>query len=721
MQSLLRHLVVAGLALFPAVTAFAQAPVNDSFVNAITLNGPIVTVVASNVGATKAFGGGGGEPSIPGGTLGVFGGASVWWNWTAAASGRTTIDTEGSDFNTLLGVWTGAAQNQLTIVAGNDDLDANTWSRVVFNAVAGTTYRIMVDGFRSGPGFGSPATGNIKLKVKGVGGLDISVTNGMVFTVGTPIPVSVTFTPDFPNPPATQVKFYYRGSPFTAPVLFATDDTAPFSAVAENIPAGSSTIYVAAIDSLGNPVESPAANVLIQNLGVTLLTPFEDTMYLDSNPITVTAWGFLPAGSIANVEFFVDGVKFGEDDTAPFSGVWSNVLGGSHRFTAVGRPDTGARFTSQPVNIGVASILLPNASVWKYLDDGSDQGTAWSAKDFNDSAWASGPAPLGYSDSNGRLPATTNSYGPSETTKFITTCYRHTFTSGSAAAFARVNLNIERDDGAVVYLNGAELARFNMPTGAVTSATFASSNAGDDGGTVNTIAIDAALLLNGANVFAVEIHQDSGNSSDIWFRMNLQGIPAIIHNLSPLVDLTTPTNGAYFLAPAQIALAATASDNDGTVVKVEFFANGVKIGEDAEAPYTAVWNNPAFASYLLTAVATDDQGGTTTSVEIPVVVYDTVGTPVAKVTAPPDGHVVEGPTNMVVTATANAITGVTNVRFLANGVEYASDASAPYSAIWAAPFGTNILTVAATDANGGERRLAVRGGGGPAPTSSPCR
>ena len=700
MQSLLRHLVVAGLATFAAVTASAQAPANDAFANAITLNGPIVTTVGSNVGATKAFGGGGGgEPSIPGGTLGVFGGASVWWNWTAAASGQTTINTEGSDFNTLLGVWTGAAQNRLTIVAGNDDFEGNQWSKVAFNAVAGTTYRIMVDGFRSGAGFGAPATGNIKLNVKGVGGLDISVTNGMVFTVGEPIPVSVTFTPDFPNPPATQVKFYYRSSPFTAPVLFATDDTEPFSALAENVPAGSNTIYVAAIDSLGSPVESPAANVLLQNVGVTLLTPFEDTMYLNSTAITVTAWGYLPAGSIAAVEFFVDGVKFAERDLAPFSGVWTNLTGGSHRFTAVGRSDTGARFTSQPVNVGVAGTLMPNGSVWKYLDDNSDQGTAWVATDFNDSAWASGPAPLGYGDSNGRPPATTNVFGPSDTAKYITTYFRRAFVISNAASFARINLNIERDDGAVVYLNGVELGRFNMPTVVVTSATFA-LNAGDDGVTVSTLAINPVLLADGVNVFAVEIHQDALNSSDIWFQMNLQGIPTIIHNLSPLVDLTTPTNGAYFLAPSQIALAATASDNDGSVVKVEFFADGVKIGEDAEAPYEAVWINPSVAAHILTAVATDDQGGTSTSVEIPIVVYDAVGTPVAKVTAPPDGHIVEGPTNMLVTATANAITGVVNVQFLANDVEYASDSTAPYSAVWPAPFGTNILTVIAIDAGG---------------------
>src|SRR5262245_22388446 len=275
MQRLARLLGVVCLPLFAAVTTSAQAPPNDQFANAITLSGPIVTTTGSNVGATKQ-GGPNGEPSIPGGG-GAGGGASVWWNWTASASGATTVDTDGSDFNTLLGIWTGPAQNQLTFVAGNDDFEGHPWSKVAFNAVAGTTYHIMVDGFRTGGGRnGRAATGNIKLNVKGVGGLNISLTNGMVFTFGEPIPVDVTFTPDFPNPPATRVDFYRRGSPFTAPVLFATDDTPPFSARAENVPAGSNTFYVAAFDSLGNPVESPTASVLVQNVGVTLLTPFED-------------------------------------------------------------------------------------------------------------------------------------------------------------------------------------------------------------------------------------------------------------------------------------------------------------------------------------------------------------------------------------------------------------------------------------------------------------
>src|SRR5262249_49769966 len=88
------------LAILLPVAAVRAQPANDSFANAIPLMGPTATAYGSNVGATKPFGPGGGEPFI----AGNFGGANVWWTWKAVASGHTTIDTMGSDFDTLLGV-----------------------------------------------------------------------------------------------------------------------------------------------------------------------------------------------------------------------------------------------------------------------------------------------------------------------------------------------------------------------------------------------------------------------------------------------------------------------------------------------------------------------------------------------------------------------------------------------------------------------------------------
>src|SRR5262249_662596 len=151
------------------------------------------------------------------------------------------------------------------------------------------------------------------------------------FTVGDPIPVNVTITPDFPNPPATRVDFYRRSSPNVAPVQFASLNAAPFNAMATNVPAGSNTFYVVVFDMMGNPVESPMVNVLVQNVGITLLTPFEDTYFGPTDPLVATAWAYLPGGTITNVEFLLDGVKFAGDSTPPYSGTLSNVAGGSHR------------------------------------------------------------------------------------------------------------------------------------------------------------------------------------------------------------------------------------------------------------------------------------------------------------------------------------------------------------------------------------------------------
>ncbi|WP_183094188.1 M6 family metalloprotease domain-containing protein [Nocardioides stalactiti] len=116
-------------------------PVNDDFAGATTLTGATGSTTEHSVGATRETG----EPTITDNG----GGGSVWWRWTAPASGQVTFDTLGSgtDVDTLLGVYTGSAVNGLSLVAANDDItaDTNRKSRVTFTATAGTTYRIAVD------------------------------------------------------------------------------------------------------------------------------------------------------------------------------------------------------------------------------------------------------------------------------------------------------------------------------------------------------------------------------------------------------------------------------------------------------------------------------------------------------------------------------------------------------------------------------------------------
>src|SRR5439155_300663 len=122
------------------------APANDAFVNAQSISGASGNVTGSNANATKVSG----EPYHAGNA----GGRSVWYYWTAPGSGSVTIDTVGSTFNTLLGVYTGGSVSGLTTVASNDDISSgsNFQSRVTFSAVSGTTYRIAVDGSNGASG-----------------------------------------------------------------------------------------------------------------------------------------------------------------------------------------------------------------------------------------------------------------------------------------------------------------------------------------------------------------------------------------------------------------------------------------------------------------------------------------------------------------------------------------------------------------------------------------
>lgn len=128
-------------------------PPNDYFTNSISLGmATSVTVTATNVLATREPG----EPKITGNS----GGHSLWWNWTAPSNGVVTIDTSGSTFDTLLGVYTGDSVSSLTQVAANDDAAGrgDGTSQVKFSVVTGTQYQIAVDG-KSG------ATGGIQLSV----------------------------------------------------------------------------------------------------------------------------------------------------------------------------------------------------------------------------------------------------------------------------------------------------------------------------------------------------------------------------------------------------------------------------------------------------------------------------------------------------------------------------------------------------------------------------
>ena len=150
---------------------------------------------------------------------------------------------------------------------------------------------------------------------------------------------------------------------------------------------------------------------------------------------------------------------------------------------------------------------------WKYYDKGAAPSN-WTATSFNDSGWASGQAPLGYGMTGVK---TTVSYGPNVSSKYPTTYFRKTIKLESTPTRSDIFLlNYQIDDGFVVYVNGREAGRFQMPSGNITFNSFASSYAGDEPLT-GTIEISSSLFKSGDNVIAVEIHNNKADSRDIFW------------------------------------------------------------------------------------------------------------------------------------------------------------------------------------------------------------
>ena len=220
------------------------------------------------------------------------------------------------------------------------------------------------------------------------------------------------------------------------------------------------------------------------------------------------------------------------------------------------------------------TTLVSGGSIWKYVDNGSNQGTAWRAASFNDSAWASGAAQLGYGDGD---EATLLSFGPDANNKFITTYFRRAFNVADASVFTSLTLRVLRDDGAVVYLNGTEVWRTNMPTGAVSNTTPASvAIGGADETTFFQTNISPNLLVNGTNVLAVELHQANGTSTDISFDLQLIGsdTPA-----TPLI-----TRGPYLQTGTAASVIVRWRTDQPTDSRVRYGTSAASLTSNADNP-----------------------------------------------------------------------------------------------------------------------------------------
>ena len=341
---------------------------------------------------------------------------------------------------------------------------------------------------------------------------------------------------------------------------------------------------------------------------VTLTSPANNTSYLAPASLPLSASAADSDGAITQVTFFANGQAVGQDTTAPYSLEWTNVPAGSYALTAVAIDSAGASTTSAPVLVYVtaensssarSNVALASqgatATASSSFDEGHLPGSAINgdrrgvrgAGYWNDATSGGGPDWIEVAFSGPKTLQEINIFSVQDD-------YSAPIEPTPTMEFTIYGLA----DLTVQYWTGAGWA--DVPGGVVRSNTLVWRSVTFPPLTTSRIrvVVERSQDFWWSRVAEIEAYE----TVSVWGG-----------NAPPMVALTSPLNGTTLLAPASIALAASASDVDGTVARVDFYAGTLLIGSSSSSPYVFTWANVAAGTYALTAVARDNLGAMTVS------------------------------------------------------------------------------------------------------------
>ena len=209
----------------------------------------------------------------------------------------------------------------------------------------------------------------------------------------------------------------------------------------------------------------------------------------------------------------------------------------------------GYSFTGWRIASGSTIQILKTNDTWKFYDKGALSNNNWRNSNFNDASWSSGQAPLGYKMSGVK---TTVSYGSDSQRKNPTTYFRKTITlNGEPTTNDLFELNYQVDDGFIIWVNGQDAGRVNMTSGEVNFNTFSSTYA-EDLPKTGTIYLSPKLFKKGSNVIAVEVHNTSYTSSDLFWACELFTTVGANTNetilTDPIINLSESDNNLSLVA-----------------------------------------------------------------------------------------------------------------------------------------------------------------------------
>lgn len=530
------------------------------------------------------------------------------------------------------------------------------------------------------------------------------------------------------NGSLTQVEFYAND------VLIGTDTASPFSITWSNPAPGTYVLTARATDNLGAQTTSAARSITVTGANaaptVSLTAPANNAKYYLPASLTVnaSASGIETNTPVTQVEFFANGVLIGTDTASPWSISWANPPAGTYALTARATDSQGAQTTSVARTVTItdsntgptvaltapannAKLYLPASVTVTASASGVETNTPVTQVEF----FANGN-PIGTATAS---PWSVSWANPPAGTYTLTA--RATDSGGAQTTSAARTLTItDTNFGPTVSLTApANNAKYQSPA----SLTVTASATGPEANTPVTL---VEFFANGSPIGSATAspwsiswasppngtHTLTARATDSLGAQTTSAARTVIisdTNLPPTVSLTAPANNAAFIAPATVTVTANAAapEVNGSVVSVEFLANGSPIGSSTTKPYTLAWSVTTPGSYQLTARATDEQGAQTTSTIRTVTVLANQA-PTVTLTSPTASQNFAAPATIQLTAeAADTDNLLAKVEFFQGATLIATVLATPYAHTWEnVAAGSYQITARATDALGAETATA---------------
>ncbi|MGB7923464.1 MAG: Ig-like domain-containing protein [Pyrinomonadaceae bacterium] len=446
-------------------------------------------------------------------------------------------------------------------------------------------------------------------------------------------------------------------------------------------------------------------------LSINLTSPADGAAFQAPADITLSATAASTNSTITKVEFFANHNLVGTDTTAPYSFNWTGVAGGNYSIHALVTDAAGATKQSNDADIIVNSVNGPSVQITNPADGATFVQGGYIIMSANASSPAGTITRVDFYEGIRLIGSDDGSANPYTVIYFL---YEGSYTltavatdsTGAVRQSSPVHITVVRNQYPSVQLtsptNGAQ-----FPAGSNITLV---ANATDPDGTIAQVRFwaNGSLLrtdlhppfnYNWLNVQAGDYTLVLSTTDDQGATSWSNPIDIKVGNRKPSVSIMSPSSGAQYAAPASIKLDANALDTDGSISKVEFFADGTLVGTDTTVPYSITWTGVAEGDYTIVAKATDNEGATATSTFIFVRVFGNV--PDVSITAPNSGESFAAPATIDITADASSASStISYVSFYAGTQHLGNANTPPYSIQWSnVPVGAYSITAVATDLN----------------------